>query len=91
MDKENLRDILYQQLQLLAENIEKEEDICKLGNMTCDFRHIAKTILANNPSEEQRKKISEMINRQIELLSQKKSVYLSDVINDLANFAFYYF
>lgn len=91
MDKENLRDILYQQLKLLAENIEKEEDVSKLGNMTCDFRHIAKTILANNPSEEQSRTISEMINHQIELFSEKKSVYLSDVINDLANFAFYFF
>lgn len=85
--KKSVTEILYQQLQLLAEKIETEDD-SKLCSMLCDFRHIAMTILKNNPTEEQRKEIFEMANNQIKFLSGKKSVDLSDAMNDLAWFVF---
>ena len=88
--KKSVTEILYQQLQLLVEKIEAEDN-CKLCSMLCDFRHIAKTILNNNPTEEQRKEIFEMSNNQIKFLSKKKSVDLSDAMNDLALFILQFF
>lgn len=85
--KKQILEILYQQLQLLAEKIE-EADERQLGSMLCDFRHIAKTIITNHPTEEQKKEIFRMLNNQIKMLSEKKSVDLSDSMDDLANFIF---
>lgn len=89
--KERMLKKLYQQLKLLAEEINQEDNVSKLRDMLCDFRHIAKTILNNNPTEEQRMEIFEMLEHQIRFLSLKKSVDLSDTINDLVNFVFYFF
>lgn len=88
--KKSITKILYQQLQLLAEKIETE-DTGKLCSMICDFRHIAKTVLTNNPTEEQRKEIFEMANNQMKFLSEKKSVDLSGAMDDLAIFIFQFF
>lgn len=89
--KKEVLENLYQQLQLLAENINKEENISRIRTMMVDFRLISKTILFNNPTTEQRQWIFETANKQIKMLSEKKSVYLSDTFNDLANFVFYFF
>lgn len=82
--KERILDILYQQLQLLAEKIDEEEDLCCLSRLLCDFRFMSMTILENEPTEEQIEGIFKMLNHQIELLSEKKSVCLSDAMNNLA-------
>lgn len=89
--KKSVTEILYQQLQLLAESFNETESIHSVESMLSDFRHIAKTILTNNPTKEQREWILETANKQLGILVEKKSVYLSDSIDDLALFIFQFF
>lgn len=86
--KKSVTEILYQQLQLLVEKIEEEENVHDLRRMFVDFRYLAETILKNNPTEEQKKEIFEFLFSQIKFLTEKKSVFLTDTINDLAKFVF---
>ena len=89
--KIEILDILYQQLQLLAEKASTEYYESDLCSIICDFIHIAKTILRTGPTPEQKQWIFETTNKQIKMLSEKKSVGLSDTIDDLAQFIFHFF
>lgn len=91
MNKKEIIEILYKQLELLDEKMKTETDNRTLSDMLCDFRQIGYTVLSKNPTEEQRDGIFKMASAQIKLLSEKKSVYFSDCLDALAVFMFRFF